>query len=146
MLLRSPVEQQLGQQCLTLYGQMSFLFTGDTLPDSPVVERFTPEPFDKLLCVLDPDWTVWCHSLPSFIAMPSVLPKTMMSPLLPWYTVGRAGTCQRERERRRSCCICLGGHAKTKHTWRNSGGIERAFYHSTKPFSVCVCVCVATAF
>lgn len=50
-------------------------------------------PGSRLVSVVSQSPFFYCHR--------SVLPKTMMSPaLLPWYTVGRAGTCQREREGR----------------------------------------------
>lgn len=64
----------------------------------------------------------------------------MMSPLLPWYIVGRAGTCQSERERR--CCCVLEAMLKL-HMQRQRVEQWSTFYYTTKPF-LCVWVCVFT--
>ena len=60
----------------------------------------------------------------------------MMSPQLPWYTVGRAGTCQSERERR--CCCVLEVMLKL-HMQRQTVEQWSTFYYTTKPFP-CVCL------
>lgn len=113
MSLKFIVQQQLDQQCLTRpkYSQMSyFLFAGETVKDSPLIEHFIPEPLISYYV----SWILIgrCGVTVSLLLLPPLCPAKNNDVTLVAMVHSGASRSMPERGEE-LLLLCLGGHAKS---------------------------------